>query len=500
MRPNLRPVPDAPRRGLGIIRVSKVGDRGDDLMSPDLQRTAINDYVRPRGIRIVDWLEVLDESASQRRSPWWRRLDEAISRVEAGEIDVIVGWKFSRAARNRLNWAVALDRIETAGGTLESATEGVDTTTATGRFTRGMLGEVAAWEAEVRGEGWKEVHAHRLAEGKPHHGKPRWGYRYINKAFEPDPDTADVLATLYRRYIAGQGFGALAAWLNANGYRTSPGYSKAGPGLWSQQTVRRMLDAGFGAGLNKSHGQLLPGSHQPVIDEATWTAYRAARQSRYAPRDRPTEASPYLLSGLARCSCGSPMGGGMFGASGDRPGKPYFRCNAVTSHKAHPGGLVSVTAADRTVVEWMRSLATDIENAGKATALQRSQANRQRRDAERLAREVNKLSAELTRLTRQNLAGIVDDQTYVQTRDQIRAEQAELEAQRLQADADANTPAVPVREKVQGMLDRWPEWDVQLRRGALRQMLRHVKLTSGRPPTIRPCPVWEPCTCWPPNV
>ena len=43
--------------------------------------------------------------------------------IEHGQADAIVVWRWSRVSRNRLDWAVAVDRVEAAGGALESATE-----------------------------------------------------------------------------------------------------------------------------------------------------------------------------------------------------------------------------------------------------------------------------------------------------------------------------------------------------------------------------------------
>ncbi len=36
--------------------------------------------------------------------------------IEDGRADVIVVWRWSRVSRNRLDWAVAVDRVKTAGG------------------------------------------------------------------------------------------------------------------------------------------------------------------------------------------------------------------------------------------------------------------------------------------------------------------------------------------------------------------------------------------------
>ena len=476
---------DTPLRAIGIIRVSAVMGRGDDLISPELQQTAIVDHCARRGHHLVDVVSAIDDSGSQARSKWWRTLDQTIGRIEAGDSDVIVVWKFSRFARNRLRWEVALDRVETAGGSLESATEQIDATTSTGRFTRGMLAEIADWEARRIGEVWSEVHARRLSRGLPANGRPRWGYRYADGVFTPDPDTGPVLAALYRRYVAGEAMWSLMRWLNANGYRTSPGYSAGGPGLWSVNGLRKTLDSGFGAGLIHSHGQHLPGAHQPVISEGTWTAYLAARNSRAIQRTH--ERSRYLLSGLVICGlCGAKMTGGYYGRNA---GGTKFRCSRYGQE--HVGGYVKMQPVEDAVMRWLRALADDLERAAEATTLHQAHHARRRRDAQRLAREINQLGQQLTRLTRQNAAGIVPDDAYIEARDEITTERDQLEAERRQADVDSQAPAGPVADQVRGMLDRWDQWDVQLRRGALRILIRHIVATPGRPPVIRIVPVWE---------
>ncbi len=108
--------------------------------------------MRGRSIDVVEWVEALDESAGRARSPWWRRLEAAVTAVEAGVRDVVLVRKVFRAARHRRNWGVAGDRIKLAGGTLKLATEELDTTTSTGRLGRGMLARLSVWESEAKGQ------------------------------------------------------------------------------------------------------------------------------------------------------------------------------------------------------------------------------------------------------------------------------------------------------------------------------------------------------------
>jgi DNA invertase Pin-like site-specific DNA recombinase len=325
-RARLRAVPSAPRRGIGIVRVSKEGGRGDQLVSPEIQRHAIEEYAGRQGIDIVDWVEAIDESGSRRRSAWWPRLDATIERVEAGEVDVILGWEFSRHARNRLRWNVALDRVESAGGSIESATEPVDATTASGRFQRGVLAEMHAYKAEAIGESWRDVQARRRRHGLPHSGSPRLGYTYDpqTKTYLPDESdgdhlgTADVVRELHRRYIAGEGLIPLARWLATIGVE-SPRSKKP----WSFAGVGGFLENGFAAGFLRVHDPdcvarhaagaqcknyvYVDGAHKPIIDEATWKATLEVRGQRRAESPRLLAAAT-PLSGVVRCgTCGARM-------------------------------------------------------------------------------------------------------------------------------------------------------------------------------------------------
>jgi DNA invertase Pin-like site-specific DNA recombinase len=139
------PVPPNPIRAVAYIRVSQARD---GMISPELQLRAIEQYCERRGYQITETLQDLDLSGRIWRH---RQMEKAITRIEQDEADTIVVWRWSRISRNRLDWAVAVDRVEAAGGELESATEGFDTSTSTGRLARGVLAELAAFRIRAHG-------------------------------------------------------------------------------------------------------------------------------------------------------------------------------------------------------------------------------------------------------------------------------------------------------------------------------------------------------------
>lgn len=451
------------------------------MISPEVQRVAIADYAAARGYEITGWLEGIDESGSRARSAWWPRLDQAVASVEAGEYDVILVWKYSRVARHRLRWAVAIDRVEDAGGRLESATEQFDTTTSSGRLARGMLAELQAFEAERIGEVWKEVHSSRVKAGRPANGKARWGYTYDRdqKIHVPDPETGPVLTDLYRRYVAGESIYQLVRWLNGHGYQTTPGYSRKGAGTWSDRSLRRVLDSGFAAGRFMVAGHLHRGVHQPLIDEHLWQAYLDARRLR-ASRPARTERSQYLLSGLIRCArCGGSMVAGQYSARRE----PKYRCKngKEKGPEVCVGGYVMASYVEREVYDWLKDLAAEVEHHRDAALASSARLVTMRSEAERLARSIGRLDAELRQLALSNARSPVPAEVFAAAVRDLTDQREKLQA----AHDDAvlvlrRAPADPVGI-ARGLLDAWEVRPVEHRREVLRDLIAPVRVRTGRP-------------------
>lgn len=472
MTARLRSVPESPPRVLGLVRVSK---ERDGMVSPEVQRVAIADYAAARGYEVTGWLEGIDESGSRARSAWWARLDQAAAAVEAGEYDVLVVWKFSRTARHRLRWAVALDRVESAGGRMESATEQVDTTTSTGRFTRGMLAELNAFEAERIGEVWKEVHARRVASGRPASGKPKWGYTYDpdQKLHLPDPETGPVLADMYRRYVAGESVYQLVRWLNGHGWRTTSG------GMWSDRSLRRVLDSGFAAGLFLVDGAHHQGVHEPLIDSVAWQAYLDARAAR---RGRPprTVRSQYLLSGMVRCArCGGPMVAGQYGQGH----QPKYRCKAGKEQGPGvcTGGYVMASFVEAHVMDYLRACAAQIDEATTHASPQPSHRAVLEVEEQMLSRQLLRADKALTRLAVQDAEHPLPDAVYARARGELLERVSKLEESLEAVRREARRAVDDRAAAAADLLEDWDERIVSVRREMLRGLIHCVLVTTGRP-------------------
>lgn len=413
--------------------------------------------------------------------PAVKRVMEA---VEARQVDVVVLWKWSRMSRSRRDWAIAADRVDVAGGRIESATEDIDVSTSHGRLARGMMVEFAAFESERIGDQWKEAHQRRVNMGLPANGKPRFGYRRAGEGFEPDPETGPVLASLYRRYISGESFYSLVKYLNDNGHTTVPGYGTSG-GAWSDRSLRRTLDSGFGAGLLHTHDEHLPGAHEAVITADEWADYQAARQRRRTHRS--SERSVYLLSGMVWCECGAKMNAGQFGWKR----VPKFRCKAAVDKRTHTGGYVSAHVLDDAIKDWLRSIVADMSEAATTDARLHEKRKQAASNLSKLAASLTRTEQALTRLTVSFGEGVLDLDAYRAASEDLKQKRDGLRASINAAEADRR--AVPVSvEAVRSLLDAWDILGIEQRREALRGIVRQVVVKPQRPKsTVTIVPIWD---------
>src|SRR5689334_10040401 len=121
----------------GYRRVSRVGDRGETLISPELQAERINAYAAARGLDVEMLPPELDVSGGKLERPI---LSQALQGVESGAYAGVVVAQLDRLSRLGIADAYKLlDRIEGMGGQLISVAENIDASTPEGRFSRGQF-------------------------------------------------------------------------------------------------------------------------------------------------------------------------------------------------------------------------------------------------------------------------------------------------------------------------------------------------------------------------
>ena len=150
----------------------------------------------------------------------------------------------------------------------------------------------------------------------------------------------------------------LASWLNGEGFRTrntknlpdENGKLSAGPWLFTTSSVRIILHNPFYAGKVKYRGELLPGTHEPLVGQELFDLIQTTlkRNSGRSETLNPSPARQYLLKGLVRCAyCGMPMRAQTY-----KNGQRYYREHkASRSHAVcqAAGGSIPCHIADEQV-------------------------------------------------------------------------------------------------------------------------------------------------------
>lgn len=459
----------------------------EESISLEIQEVAGREYCRQRGYTVI---AVESDPGISGRT--WKRpaVLRTMGLIEAKTADVVVLWKWSRLSRSRLDWAVAVDKVESAGGRIESATEPLDTTTASGRFARGMLAEFAAFESERMGDVWKEAQQRRRRNGLPPNGGDRFGYIRDGSTYTPDPVTGGLLHGLYEQFNTGRGFTTLASTLNGDGHRTVTGAQ------WNRDKLRGILDSGFAAGLiiqgRAPAAKYYPGAHPALITADQWATYQHRRAQVSPP---PRSVNPkYMLTGLAVCDdCGHPMRA--ISRNGARDG---LGCGRYLDYRTGRFVTAKRTNAEEAVREWVFAIADDLDALATAEAKVKERRATAVTDAASIRRRIGKLDERISNII-VNWSGSMEfDAGLALALERLRKDRADLVTQEFAAGSDARAE-FDVRTLAVAARDAWDRaTPFELRRllGALIREVRVVppverKIGGAGPVTFRVREAWD---------
>ena len=499
------------------------------MISPELQQSAVSDYARRTGRRIVTWIGDPDKTGRNFR----RKLTDAIGLVRRGEAREILVYRYDRWGRNAVDSLANVRRVEIAGGSVVSATEPLDPETAIGKYNRTNSFALAEMQSDLIGENWEAVLTSRTGHGKPANGSARFGYVRLGRVpdpgrphqyipdpddpverYEPDPVTGSVLAEMYRRYLAGDGCLRLIKWLGDCGITTTRG------GRWWPRTLYGVLDSGFGAGLLRVHdpecrcgatlGHQPPrepdeepgpactraiwvrGAQPPVITGPEWDAY-LERRGRMREMPPGVKGSRYPVSGLLFCG---DSGHRLTIASHNGQAGAAYRCPLWARDRSCAGVWVRRAVAEAAVLEWLLTQAADIEEAARA-AMARTTA---RVSAEAVRKRLEDTVASHDRaLARLVLRSVSDERmpasVYDVARDKLLAGRAVAESALAAASRTEAANSGDFLPVVRSLAEEWELMPPGRRREMLGAVIRQVRIhRTGyrKPPRIEIIPVWAP--------
>src|SRR5215471_10177727 len=441
--PALRPV----RRGVGIVRVSKVGDRaGDSFVSPLDQRHSINQAAEREGIAITDVFDELDVSGG---SPLDKRpgLSAALHRIERGEAEVLVVAYFDRLFRHLGVQREVLERVEQAGGTVLAVDAGeIRTDTASRWLTSTMLGMVAEFHRLITREKTAAAKADAVRRGVPPFPHIVPGYRRgPDGRLAVDDVEAAIVVEAFERRAAGASIFEVRDFLSARGIQRS------------YRATQTLLRSRMVLGEIRSGKLVNPSAHPPIVERHLWQRVQDVR----LPRG-PHGSSERLLArlGVLRCgTCGSAMGA-TYGYH-QRGGKQYpkYRCGMAPECSA-PAMISATLVEDAVVTRVKQHLIEQTASASADLDLTDAEAELELRQA-RLDAAIEAFDGIEAPRAR---ARLLDLQGAVQ--------QAEARVERLRA---ATTPTLSLNVAAD-----WDRLSIDGRRQLIRACVERVDVTPGR--------------------
>jgi site-specific DNA recombinase len=351
-----------PQRVAAYIRWS-TEDQAEGT-SPLVQREGCRHYILSQGWSWREDLVFVDDACSGAtlNRPALSALRRA---VQEGRVDCIVVLKLDRLSRSVAD-TVRLVMEEWDGIChVRSAREPVDTGSQAGRMLFYMLAGYAEWERSAIRDRTMAGKLRRAQEGKNPGFRPPYGY---GAGFVPVPGEAVVVRRIFTLYLHGAGMIRIARQLQAEGLRFRGGRP------WCEATVKQILSNPIyrgelqygrrcrnpnrgrrGAGpayLRTAPAVVRTGAVPALVTRAEFDAVQTARRTRPGVQSRTSgraQTSSHLLTGLARCSCGSPLIGHAAG------GQRYYRCAARRRGAAScSSGYIPQAAVDRVLLASLR--------------------------------------------------------------------------------------------------------------------------------------------------
>lgn len=320
------------KRAIGYIRLSDWRGMEDPSTSPSRQREVIRGYCQAKAWDLVEVVEDLDVSGSDRGLRLDRQGLQEVRNLYP-RADHLVIPAIDRLARNTGDFIAVAEEARENGVALVSVKESLDMSTPSGRFVATILAAFAQMEAEtIRSrvlEGIADLkRAGRYAGGN----NVPFGYESA-----PGPDGGRILVPFAaesaivreaaERVLDGETVYAVTRDLNARGIRSKSGKE------WTIQALRGVLTGPAIVGRITHRGEVVRGSDglpleafEPVLSLDTWRSLRALLEVDKAPAKRTRrKRATRLLSGIV--SCGR-CGGVMYPATSG--GGRSYRCSTAS--------------------------------------------------------------------------------------------------------------------------------------------------------------------------
>jgi site-specific DNA recombinase len=230
-----------------------------------------------------------------------------------------------------------------------SVTQSFNTSSSMGRLTLNVLLSFAQFERELIGERVRDKIAASKRKGIWVGGPVPLGYAAVDKKIVVVPAEAEVVRTIFARYLELGSVRAVAEELDRQGFR-SKGRQRSGGRTVSGKrfgvgALAYLLKNRFYIGEVVYRGEVYPAEHEPILQPTLFAAVQGKLAAQAVTRRCRLRHSPALLAGRLFDASGNRMSPTHTNRGGAR--YRYYVSQAMLQGKPQPAGLIGrVPAAE----------------------------------------------------------------------------------------------------------------------------------------------------------
>lgn len=335
-----------------------------DFNSLDAQREAAEHHIRAQAhegwVLLPSRYDDGGFSGGSMERPAVKRL---IQDIEDGLIDVVVVYKIDRLSRSMADFMKIMELFDKQKVSFVSVTQHFNTDTSMGRLTLNILQSFAQFEREMTAERIRDKFAASKRKGMWMGGVPPLGYDVHNRKLEINPDEAEIVQFIFKRFLEMGSATQLVGELKEKGYQSKSWVARSGrfhPGKpITKSSIYKILDNPVYIGKISHKGTIYEGEHVGFIDPDDFEKAKEIRETR-APNSSPLRCTQaqYLLRGLVFDAEGYTFTCAAVKKAGKRY-KYYVSTQAVKkSYDDCPIKTLSAPLLEGVIIEQMRRILT----------------------------------------------------------------------------------------------------------------------------------------------
>jgi len=460
-----------------FIALARVSSREQERegFSLDIQVDALNAEAERRKGKIVKLWRIAETASRNDERTTFKELI-AFAKQHAADLDGILFYKIDRAARNLFDY-VELERLESQFHVPFFSVTQPTENTPSGRMQRRMLASMASYYTEQQSVDVREGIKRRVESGLFPQKAP-YGYRNVRVdkrgLIEEHPDNGPKVKSVFSLCAAEQ---LSLEQVQQRLYDEGVFFSDSRP-RFPKTTIYAILRNRSYVGEVRYRGEWHPGTHRPLVDQATWErVQRTLSGKNYDFHDLT------FAGGLIRCThCGHVVTGERVVKKATGKAYIYYRCS-VYSAPGHPRVRLSEKRLDAKLIAILDKMGvgSDEQQAWFLRQVRNRNVDERGRDQKRATETARHLSLVIQRrqeLLEMRLAGEIPAKVFADKDADLRDREKRLRA----TASDLSRRIDGDREPSPDRFDLWQsvraKWGIA-NRSEKRRILRAVSVEVG---------------------